>query len=134
MLSFASFGSEIDTFLLNSWLADENALLLPRVEGANLQIYEVKDLKRDLLPSALGPLEPDPNRSFLIDLATIDVVLVPALVFDAAFHRLGYGKGYYDRLLKNLSCPSIGIGFEEQKIENLSPEPWDVPLHAVAYF
>ena len=133
VLSFASFGSETSTNLLNGWLVQSKALLLPRVEGTELAIYRVLDLSLDLRLSSWGILEPNPNRCEKIEISAIETILVPGLAFDASFHRLGYGRGHYDRLLKQTSCPLIGLAFVEQKANTLSPDPWDVPLHNVLY-
>lgn len=134
VLSFASFGSEIDTSSLNRWLAEKNSLFLPRVEKTEIEIYNVADPKLDLLLSPFGILEPCPKRCQATAFESIDIVLVPALAFDPLFHRLGYGKGHYDRLLEKLSCPSIGVGFQEQQIGSLPSDPWDIPLKTVFYF
>ncbi|MCC6128073.1 MAG: 5-formyltetrahydrofolate cyclo-ligase, partial [Chlamydiae bacterium] len=129
VLSFASFGTEIDTGLVNAWLASEASLFLPRVEGPSLEIYLVKDLSLDLIASSFGPKEPDPTRCLKVDPASLDITLVPGLAFDAAHQRLGYGRGHYDRFLKNYPSFSIGVGFSEQKTAILASDPWDVPLN-----
>ncbi len=133
ILSFASFGSEISTHLLNSWLIKSKTLLLPRVEGDTLGIYRVLDLSLDLRLSSWGVAEPNPDRCEKINIDTIQTALVPGLAFDASFHRLGYGQGHYDRLLKQISCPFMGLAFAEQKTTSLVPDPWDVPMHCVVF-
>jgi 5-formyltetrahydrofolate cyclo-ligase len=71
---------------------------------------------RDLQPAALGDW---------------DVVIVPLLAFDRRGHRLGYGKGYYDRLLAASHAASIGVGFAAQEIDALPAEAHDVALDYV---
>lgn len=134
VMSFASFGTEIDTESVNAWLANRGALFLPCVEGPELQIYLVKDIKLDLIPSNFGPKQPNPDRCLKVDPASIDAVLVPGLAFDAMHQRLGYGKGHYDRFLKNYPLFTLGIAFSEQKTTALASDPWDVPLNQVLYF
>lgn len=134
VLSFVSFGSEISTRLVNKRLAESHALLLPRVEGLDLTIYRVLNPESELILSSKGILEPDPNQCEKIEFPTIQTILTPGLAFNELLHRLGYGQGHYDRLLKNTQCRSIGIGFIEQKTNLLVPDPWDVPLHTVVYF
>ncbi len=133
-LSFASFGSEIDTTILNQWLADQNFLCLPRVEGVELSSYLVRDLQLDLIRSKWGILEPDPNRCEKVDFKTIQTALVAGLAFDTEFYRLGYGQGHYDRILPKLSCPIFGVAFLEQKTDRLPHDPWDIPMDQVLYF
>lgn len=134
ILSFSSFGDEIDTQAINHWLIQQGALLLPRVEGSDLAIYRVKD-PQDLLLSPLGILEPNPRKCTKIDPEMIHTALVPGLCFDESHHRLGYGKGHYDRLLNKLSNSLfLGVGFQEQKTLQLPHDPWDVALQGTLFF
>lgn len=62
-----------------------------------------------------------------------DIVLVPLLGFDRAGNRLGQGAGHYDRALAALpDAWRIGIAWSVQQVDALHPDPWDVPLHAIA--
>jgi 5-formyltetrahydrofolate cyclo-ligase len=103
VLSFTPIGSEIDVGLLNEILAKESRLFL--------------------VPYRLDTLLDVP-------LSKIDCILVPALGFDRKMYRLGYGKGYYDRLLSmSKDIWTVGVGFKEQLCEELLPiDPWDVPV------
>jgi len=109
---YYSFAEEIDTHTLAARvLVDQKQLILPRVNKAchNLDFYRVQDLST-LCKGPFGILEPSCDPSSLIDItqiATCDksmVVVVPGLVFDKFGYRLGYGAGYYDRILDKLSC------------------------------
>ncbi len=59
------------------------------------------------------------------------LIVVPALAFDRRGFRIGYGGGYYDRLLAEASCPSVGLTFHELLLEEVPREPWDRPVQAV---
>jgi 5-formyltetrahydrofolate cyclo-ligase len=135
VLSFSSFGSEIEMHLLNQWLSEKKRLLLPKVEEKKLRIYQVNNLEK-LIPSKFGMLEPDPTQCSQIlfeDIQTI-TILVPGLAFDAALHRLGYGQGHYDCLLIEIPHYSIGVAFNEQKTDRLQIDSWDISLDEVLYF
>lgn len=135
ILSFASFGSEIDTSLLNLFLADTQRLCLPKVFGNSLKIFHVNQLESQLSHHSFGMLEPNPEQCTEVEVSKIDVVLVPALGFDAENHRLGYGKGYYDRFLQYTpSVLTIGIGFHEQYVPILPISITDIPLKKVCLF
>lgn len=122
ILSFNSFSTEIDLSLLNIYLASQGKLLLPKVDGDTLTIYRVTDLEQQLLPSPWGIKEPNPALCQIVPLANIPCVLVPALGFDERQHRLGYGKGHYDRLLPQLKhALTMGVGFKEQLVEEALP-------------
>jgi 5-formyltetrahydrofolate cyclo-ligase len=130
--SFSSFREEINTQPLNLLLAQKGRLVLPRVEKEHLVFYHVNHPHKELAPSPLGILEPIPSVCKVAD--KIDVILVPALAFDKELHRLGYGKGYYDRALLKMTAYSIGIGFTEQLAELLPHDPHDKELNELCLF
>lgn len=82
---------------------------------------------------AYGIREPYPDQPILAA-EQVDLILVPAIACDAKGYRLGYGGGFYDRLL-NLSewqsKPTIGLIFESAYLTTLPVDPWDKPLQAV---
>lgn len=135
ILSFASFGSEIDLWSLNQRLANEGRLVLPRIVDQALHFYQVRHFNQ-LETHSLGMLEPIPTRCNLVDLSDIEIALIPGLGFDPNTKtRLGYGGGYYDRLLaKNTFIQSWGIGFREQAVEGLPSTPQDKPLSKIFLF
>ena len=122
ILSFASFGDEIDLWPLNKILAQEGRLLLPKMEGDHLQPYRVRDVQAGLDTHVFGIQEPRPECCEAVPLDVIDFVLVPGLGFDKQHHRIGYGKGFYDLFLRKLP-PHInaGIGFHEQLLSSALP-------------
>jgi 5-formyltetrahydrofolate cyclo-ligase len=124
--SFSSFQNEIDLFSLNCSLAQQGRLLLPRREKGTLRFFLVTELllNQDCL------FEPDPSRCASVDLSIRDLLLVPALAFDADCFRLGYGKGFYDHFIKDhAGIYAMGIGFSEQfSLDPLPRDPWDQPV------
>lgn len=69
-----------------------------------------------------------------LSLKDISIALVPGVGFDLQGHRLGYGKGFYDKLLQNTLFLKWGVGFHEQLVEKLPIEAHDVKLDAVYLF
>lgn len=63
-----------------------------------------------------------------------DVILMPLVGFDAGGFRLGYGGGYFDRMLAALTPRplALGIGFELARIADLEPAGWDIPCDYIA--
>jgi 5-formyltetrahydrofolate cyclo-ligase len=61
----------------------------------------------------------------------VEVAIIPGIVFAKNGHRIGYGKGFYDRLLKKTKCPKIGIAYEFQIVENIHGEPHDTPMDII---
>jgi len=86
-------------------------------------------------PSPWGVLQPSPEAEALAP----DTVLVPLVAADRRGTRIGHGKGHYDRALAHLrervggTVFTIGLAWEPQILEEaLEPDPWDVPLDAIA--
>ena len=86
-----------------------------------------------LQTGAYGIYEPHPDSPTLQP-HEVDLILVPAVGCDAQRYRLGYGGGFYDRLLSSqewASKPTIGIVFEFAYLPQLPVDPWDKPLHSI---
>jgi 5-formyltetrahydrofolate cyclo-ligase len=84
-------------------------------------------------PSPWGVLQPSGEAEALAP----DTVLVPLVAADRRGSRIGHGKGHYDRALSHLReggpVFTIGLAWEHQiTSETLDPDPWDVPLDAIA--
>ena len=103
----------------------------PRVHGDNLEFLEVHAMA-DLLPGTFGVAEPALGEK--ISVSELDLVVVPGVAFDLRGHRLGYGRGYYDRQLagKAMKTVSVGLGFESQLCDLLPVEVHDQSLDFIA--
>ena len=103
----------------------------PRVNGDNLIFFEVHDAA-DLLPGAFGLAEPAFGKKMSV--AELDLVVVPGVAFDLRGHRLGYGRGFYDRQLarKRMQAVSVGLGFESQLCDQLPADVHDQALDYIA--
>lgn len=130
--AFASHDNEVDlTGFYEEWLRDRR-LAFPRVVADGFMVFsEVRSLD-ELEPGAFGILEP-PGPPLHIE--AIDAFLVPAVAFDRGGRRLGFGGGYYDRLLGPLHERQqrisilIGIGYSWQLLDDdLPSDPWDVRM------
>ena len=90
----------------------------PRICGEELEFIEIANLC-DLAPGTFGVHEPTGN--IRVTLNDLDLMVVPGIVFDHSGHRLGYGRGYYDRTLKAcpFSCKTIGFAYDFQLIDSL---------------
>lgn len=131
VLSFSPLPEEIDISSLNKQLMQENRLVLPKIVDQELHLYRVTSA---LQPGVFGVMEPD-SKSEKIDFSSLTSALIPGLGFDGFFHRLGYGKGYYDRLLSQSTLPLCwGIGFREQWIEKLPTVSTDYALSNLFLF
>ena len=73
---------------------------------------------------------PEPQSGIKIDSEQIEVVFVPLLIFDLQGHRVGYGKGYYDRFLAKCKPGTIKVGLSFfDPIERIKDiESHDIPI------
>jgi 5,10-methenyltetrahydrofolate synthetase len=136
VLATLSFGTEWDTRpFAEGVLADGKTLVLPRVvrEPRGLELYAVRDLGADLVPGVWGIEEPDPGRCRRVALSEVDFALVPALSCDPEGVRLGYGAGYFDRLLAGAGTRTFRlVALPEALVgKRLPREPHDVPVDAL---
>jgi len=130
------FRSEWDTRpLLHDALARGAAVALPRVNDVSrmIELHRVRDALADVAAGYRGI--PEPLASLpRVPPADVEWILVPGVAFDVHGRRLGYGGGYYDRLLPLLppSASKIAGAFELQLVENIPAAPHDLTVNAVA--
>ena len=127
VMLFWPLPDEINTIpLIEHAYAVGKNVFLPVVVGDELVVKPYNPTT--MQPGAFGILEPQGNP---VSPALLDVIIVPGVAFDAACSRMGRGKGFYDRLLANISVPTIGVCYAEQYYLNIPTEQHDVPLHHV---
>ncbi|MDH5265987.1 MAG: 5-formyltetrahydrofolate cyclo-ligase [Betaproteobacteria bacterium] len=136
VLATLSFGTEWDTrAFAEGVIADGKVLVLPRVvrEPRSLELYAVTDLGADLVPGVWGIEEPDPARCRRVALSEVDFALVPALSCSPGGVRLGYGAGYFDRLLAGAGTRTFRVVALPEALarEQVPSEPHDVPVDAL---
>jgi 5-formyltetrahydrofolate cyclo-ligase len=131
VLCFASIGNEVNTRpLINAWLGDGKRVALPRVVGDDLELHRIEP-STELVPGVFSVPEP-PEDAPRLPPEEVDFALVPALALDPRGYRIGYGGGYYDRLLPRLSqARSCAVVFDFQLIAEVPELPFDVAVDLV---
>lgn len=128
VLAYMAIPGEVPTRgFIDKWRG-EKRIAIPLVVGDTLELYEYDP--SHLVEGYKGILEPSADAK-PVDPSEIDLVLVPGVAFcrkDGRLWRLGRGKGFYDRLLGRLTCPSAGIFFSFRLLPDLPLDPWDLPL------
>jgi 5-formyltetrahydrofolate cyclo-ligase len=106
VVGYMSFGAEFSTTAwLQQALRDGKRVLLPRVNSATgqLELYQVHNLQHDLAPGIWNIPEPVPAHCALVaTLNNLDFILLPGVAFARDGSRLGYGGGFYDKLLARI--------------------------------
>jgi 5-formyltetrahydrofolate cyclo-ligase len=118
VLAFWSFGSEVDTGPLIARLRSQGkTIALPRIEG-NEVAPVVAAPETPMREASFGAMEP---AGPALDVVELDLVVVPGVAFDRSCGRLGYGGGYYDRLLEKRrdGVAAIAIAFALQIVDRV---------------
>ena len=136
VLATMSIGSEWDTrTFLDRAHADGKALILVRLTPPprQLALHRVNDLDRELIPGVWDIPEPDPDRCKPVELADVDFAIVPALAVDRSGYRLGYGAGYFDKLLTGRGARPFCVTALPSPfiVDSLPHEPHDVAVDRI---
>ena len=126
VLAYFSFRQEAD---LSSLFDFNKNWAFPRCVGKTL-VWHSWQLGESLESNKYGIKEPLAT-STVVDTATADLILVPTVACDLRGYRLGYGGGFYDRLLscdRCLNIPTIGVVFNFAYVPQLPTDIWDISL------
>ena len=148
ILAYAGYRSEVDTLaLIRQALEDGKHVFAPKVSGDEMEFWQITALE-DLREGYRGISEPAESISFPKWLAeqnnAADVYVMmwmPGAAFDRERHRIGYGKGFYDRYLcrqadlkeklwrecqMKLHLTTVALAFSCQMFEQIPYEPHDI--------
>ena len=130
VLAYYSLPDEVNTHqLIDELVAEGKTVLLPKVlddETMKLRRYTGR---QDLSEGSFHIMEPVGEP--FSDYSEIDLSLIPGMAFDAHGHRLGRGKGYYDRFLRAMSVRTIGVCFDFQRVDEVPTDENDVAVDEV---
>jgi len=114
--------------LMRRALREGRTVVLPRVTGPrDMEFVAIRGFG-GRVPGPFGIPEPRPGAK--ISPSRADIMVVPGLAFTPDGHRLGYGGGYYDRLLRGRPFPAVGLAFESQVVPQLPRHRGDEALDA----
>ncbi len=122
--------NEIDTSFIFEQLWQsfpQVTTVVPRVDAKTLEMNSLLYKRETKLTENLWNIR-EPLHDKFVETAKIDVVLVPLLCFDAEGFRVGYGKGFYDRFLKNCraDCLKIGLSYFAPVVKIMDTNEFDV--------
>ena len=131
VLFYMPIHGEVDLGSLFTKYQKSKKFILPRViKGSpKLELFYIETLDH-LEKGSFNILEPKSHLK-KAKLKDVDLALIPGVVFSNNGHRIGYGKGYYDRLLKKAACAKIGVAYEFQIVKNIQGEKHDTPMDMI---
>lgn len=122
ILFYASIQHEVNVYSVAEGALKDKVVCFPKIKKQELLCYSIASLK-DL---QLGEYNiPEPSEKNKIPIQDIDLILIPGIAFDRAGFRIGYGRGYYDRLLEKAFRYKIGLAYDFQIVERLQKENHD---------
>ena len=123
VMFFITHGSEVitKTMVANAWKEGKiTAAPVVNEKETTMCAAKFSSFKKSLKKGAYGILEPDLNKCACVAEKDISLVLVPAVSFDSCGHRIGYGKGYYDKWLKSIPIARrVGLSYDFQVTDKL---------------
>lgn len=134
IVGYRAFGGEANVDeVLSAFLSMGRRVFVPRIRrGVQLELCRIPSLTIGQEVGSLGIIEPAGSPATDGELA--EIVLVPGIAFDAEGNRVGFGRGYYDRLLARIGAGAIriGVAYECQIVRSVPVDPWDQPVHWLA--
>lgn len=136
---YLSFRHEVQTAeIVRDALRSGRRVVVPvqQVSGGGLLLSELRDYPAEVAPGRWGIPEPKPEFVRPVSPEVVDLFILPGVAFDPSGNRLGYGKGYYDRLLAArrrtpAEVPLVALAFEVQVLGRLPAGLHDVRVHKI---
>lgn len=129
ILLYWSMDDEVCTHdFIMKWY-ESKTILLPCVVGDDLVLRVFQGMESMKAGEQFGILEP--VGEIYESYEKIELMIIPGVAFDDKLHRMGRGRGFYDRLLSVAQSTKIGICYDFQMVENVPVEEFDVVMNNV---
>lgn len=128
IMTYISFNDEVDTLNLINYFLDKKIIAVPKVNKDYMDFYIINSLK-DLKKGTFGILEPTSNNK--LNNFDNSVCIIPGICFDKKGNRIGYGKGYYDKYLKDKNIYKIGLCFKECLVNKIDSDTHDIKIDEI---
>ncbi|MBF0376692.1 MAG: 5-formyltetrahydrofolate cyclo-ligase [Desulfamplus sp.] len=127
VLLYLPRSSELPTeTIIKTSLEVKKGIVLPAYSESrhSITLLRINNYDSDIIKTESDILEPNPNTCKKIPLDMIDVALIPGLAFDEKGGRVGFGDGFYNRLISKLpeTTRKLAIAFEEQLVDHIQME------------
>ena len=132
VMAYYPINNEVNVIEVINDSLKNKIMCLPKTDIEKIDITpHIIQFHTDLEQGAYSINEPksDCIKAKLVD---IDLIIVPIVAFDKSCYRIGYGGGYYDRFLSSgMNCAKIGVAFEEQSVECVIKDKFDIQLDMI---
>lgn len=133
---YMSFKNEVATAeLIKKMFSENKRVVIPYTDTKNIVLIpsELKSMEEDLTLSHFGYYEPVYEKLKPVELEEFDLIIVPGVVFDRHLNRIGFGKGYYDRILcgKRRGVKAIALAYDFQVLEEIPAESHDIKMDMI---
>lgn len=129
VMAYWSMNDEVFTHDFIQKYIGNKRFILPVVNGDILLLKEFIGTADMVTGESFGIAEPDGEE--FTDINKIDMIIVPGVAFDKGLNRLGRGKAYYDKLLKQSDATKVGVCFDFQLIDSVPVDEHDVKMDKV---
>jgi 5-formyltetrahydrofolate cyclo-ligase len=127
VMTYVSFGSEVETLnLIKKSLLLGKKVVVPYMDEEEMKISYLNDVS-NLKETSSNILEP--VKILQASKEELDLIIVPGLVFDKKGNRIGFGKGCFDKFLKEVSAKKIALTYDFQIKEKVPAMEYDVPMN-----
>ena len=105
----------------------------PRMMPENQLDLVMVTAPNELVRGRFGVIQPPPNWDALTDLALLNAIFIPGLAFSHGGSRLGFGGGWYDRLLAKIpdKVVKIGVCWNNMVVDSIPMDTWDVSVDGI---
>ncbi len=136
IMFYLAFKKEVATeVMIKSALKIGKKVVVPISDKENKELIlsEIKDYQQELAAGSYGILEPKEKYRREVDKKELDLIIVPGVGFDNSGNRIGYGAGYYDRFLSQISqeISKIALAYEVQLVDKIKINQYDIPVDKI---
>jgi 5-formyltetrahydrofolate cyclo-ligase len=131
VFTYVSRGNEVQTHeLIRDLLMDGKRVGVPTFDSERDAYHAtwIRHFPDDLQPGKLDILEPRMDKVRRAEWDKFEVLLIPGLAFDARGHRLGRGKGYFDRMLEQAPGVKVALAYDFEVLAEVPVAAHDVPM------